>query len=61
MKNEALTIPHDEVQTIPVADLRDVPLAQLPTDADVQSMVGRMLEKAGGQPHSRVSMFGSAI
>lgn len=61
MKSEALTVPHDGVRAIPIADLRDVPLKQLAADADIRGMVSGILGDAVDQPRMRGTMFSSAI
>lgn len=60
MENQALTIPKDGGQVSPVADLRNVPLEQLPGDNDVRRMVHRVSGSAVKLPRIR-AMFSSAI
>jgi hypothetical protein len=60
VENQALTIPKDGGQVSPVADLRNVPLEQLPGDDDVRSMVRRISGSAADLPRIR-AMFSSAI
>ncbi len=61
MKNEVLTIGWDGWQTVPIADLRDVPLAQLVADDDARSMVCRILGSAADQPRICGATFSSVI
>lgn len=60
MKNRALTIPKDGGQGNPIADLRNVPLEQLPGNDDVRRMVRRVSGSAVNLPRIR-AMFSSAI
>jgi FXSXX-COOH protein len=46
---------------IPLADVRDVPLDQLPGDADCGDLVSRVLGRQGFASRVDVAMFNSAI
>jgi FXSXX-COOH protein len=46
---------------IPIADVREVPLAELCGDVDALRMVSRVMESMEGSARVRVAMFQSAI
>jgi FXSXX-COOH protein len=50
-----------EVQSVPIADLRDVPLGQLAGDADCGRLVRQILSGQGSPSRVDVAGFSSAI
>jgi FXSXX-COOH protein len=49
------------VESVPIADVRDVPLSQLAGDADCTQMVRRVLRTQENPSRVEVAMFNSAI
>lgn len=51
----------DEPDSIPIADLRDVPLEDLLRDSDALRLVSKVMEDTEGPARIGVAMFSSSI
>lgn len=61
MSSLAPTIPLGRAQPVPIADLRDVPLDQLPADPDCGRIVRMIMRGQENPSRAGVAMFNSAI
>jgi len=61
VENVTPPVPPSAVQPATIADVRDVPLEELPGDTDVRQMVSRVIGIMGDSSRIRVAMFNSAI
>lgn len=61
MEKKASPVQVSEVRPTPIADVRDIPLDQLPGNADVRLMVNRVMGILEEPSRIQVAMFNSAI
>jgi FXSXX-COOH protein len=59
--NSSPAISHRDAPSAGIADLRDVPLAELQHDADALRLASRVTEAADGQSRIRIAGFQSVI
>jgi hypothetical protein len=55
------SIQFDEPDSIPIADMRDVPLEYLARDSDALRLVRKVMESTEGPSRIGVAMFSSSI